>query len=101
MAGGGLLRQLPRQSPVNHGYESAVTIVERLSTSPIDDAEGLWRIAGDGALIAIEHTSVTDRPDCGIDLYSLTMVDAPQRHPRPGTLIGYMTPTAGEALSTP
>lgn len=91
---GGLLRQLPRQSPVNHGYESAVTIVERLSTSPIDDAEGLWRIAGDGALIAIEHTSVTDRPDCGIDLYSLTMVDAPQRHPRPGTLIGYMTPTA-------
>lgn len=91
---GGLLQRLPHQSPVNHGYESADTIVARLSSRPTDDAEGLWRIAGEGALIAIERTSVADRPDSGTDLYSLTMVDAPQRHPRPGTLIGYMTPTA-------
>ena len=90
----GLLHSLPKQSPVSNGYESADSIVRRLSANPIDDAEGLWRIAGDGALIAIERFNSTDLPDSHITLYSLTMVDAPQRHPRPGTLIGYMTPTA-------
>lgn len=91
-----VLDRVPRMSETLSGYDSAAEVTERLATLPLHAVEGLWRFASEGTLMAIERGD--DRPlrtdDAGTTIYRLIVVRAADSSLRPGTVMGYLTPTA-------
>ncbi|MBR5899247.1 MAG: hypothetical protein IKZ14_07275 [Muribaculaceae bacterium] len=83
---------LPEQSSVIPEYErdSVVSRMRKLSLQPI---EGLWQFAESGATIAIERNT-NNLPDNGLMRYHMVIVNSPQLTITPGTIMGYITPTA-------
>lgn len=74
-------------------------VEQRMNSRPLHPLEGIWQWAGQGALIAIEaedpsplSTSSLSSPAAA--RYRLTLIESPDRSARPGTIIGYATPTA-------
>lgn len=51
-AAGNFLDMLPPQSAVAPGYTTADSVRARMAAMPLCPLEGLWRMAGDGALVA-------------------------------------------------
>lgn len=71
------------------------SVKARMSQLPLDQLEGLWRMSDDGALLAIERHRHPSAPATDMNHgYRIVMVQSPSRHPRPGTLVGYASPTA-------
>lgn len=89
------LKQLPERSHECPGCWLIDSVEARLDHLPLQGAEGLWQMTGDGAIVAILPA---DRPDAPSGSCIMVMVEAPARHPRPGTLIGYMVPTAKQGV---
>lgn len=91
-----VLDRVPRSSERLSGYDSAASVTERLAALPLHAIEGLWRFASEGTLMAIERSEV--RPlhadDAGTSMYRMIVVRAADPTLRPGTVMGYLTPTA-------
>lgn len=82
------LDALPSVSPVLNGYrEDSVTV--RMAQAPLRAIEGLWELAGDGALLAVERGG-RQTPET----YVIAVVYSPDAAIRPGTVIGWLTPAA-------
>lgn len=91
-----VLDNVPGFSERLTGYDTAAEVVERLSTMPMHSVEGLWRFAAEGTLMAVER--VADREfsadEAGTVTYRMVIVRAADLSLRPGTVMGYLSPTA-------
>ena len=77
------------------GYADPDSIVARMNGMPLHSIEGLWRFASEGTLMAIERFKVPDgkySPETSV--YRMVIVRAADMALRPGTVMGYLTPTA-------
>lgn len=93
---GSVLEHLPAMSPVVDGYENVSAVTERLSQLPLHVIEGLWRFPSEGTLMAIERTVLKSGIDdnAGATVYRMVIVEAADMALRPGTVMGWLTPTA-------
>ena len=73
------------------GYESIGCVTARMSAAPLHDIEGLWEMAGEGTLMAIERDPSTDGASA---LYRMIVVRSAVVSLREGTVMGYLTPTS-------
>lgn len=87
---------VPRFSERLNGYDTASEVTERLSAMPMHAVEGLWRFAAEGTLMAVERTDDREisADDAGTVTYRMVIVRAADLSLRPGTVMGYLSPTA-------
>lgn len=85
-----VLDHLPAEGRLN-GYESVGTVTKRLASNPLHEIEGLWEMAGEGTLMAIERDPATDGASA---LYRMIVVRSASLSLREGTIMGYLTPTS-------
>lgn len=88
----GLLDGMPHRSDRLIGY-TRESVEAYMDSSPIHRIEGIWRFTATGATVAIERFSDKDRhPD--VTLYRIVLLRTPVRTLMPGTIMGYIAPTA-------
>lgn len=92
-AGRGPAGNVPDVSPVADGnYTDIDTVMARMAAAPMARVEGLWRFPADGALVAIEATSLGGAPSAAH--YRIVIVRSANRNLRPGTVMGYLWATS-------
>lgn len=86
-----VLDRIEHTGRVLEGYrEDSVTA--RMASAPLHDVEGLWEVAGEGTLMAVER--VEHEAARGVTLYAMVVVRSASLALRPGTVMGYLTPGA-------
>lgn len=85
---------LPSRAIVADGYTDRDSIAARLDTSPLHPIEGIWQMAADGAVMAIEQSAPYISGITSMLGYRIVLVQSPYRRIRPGTLMGYAMPSA-------
>ncbi|MCM1336578.1 MAG: hypothetical protein NC187_06080 [Candidatus Amulumruptor caecigallinarius] len=88
---------MPPQSTVAAGF-SRPEVEARLAELPAVEVEGLWQMTADGAIVAIERWQPDHLPAGGTLCLRMVVVSAPNRSLRPGTLMGYIAPTAAPGV---
>lgn len=90
------LDNVPAMSLTLAGYDNAAVVTERMEAMPLHSIEGLWRFAAEGTLMAIERDDSRElSPDeAGTMVYRMVIVNAADLSLRPGTVMGYLSPTA-------
>lgn len=83
----GVLDTVSRDGTVLPGFRED-SVRARMSAAPLHDVEGLWEVAGEGSLMAVERISSSP------DLYVMAVVRGTDSALRPGTVMGYLTPGA-------
>ena len=63
----------------------------RMSEAPLHDVEGLWEVAGEGTLMAIERVTLPPVPD-GATVYAMVVVRSSALALREGTVMGFLAP---------
>lgn len=79
---------LPSHIP---GYESQAEVTRRMSRSPLHSIEGIWQLTGESTILAIERDSLTTGAAA---LYRIVLISSDCLSLPPGTVVGYLTPTA-------
>lgn len=87
------LDDIPSTSERLKGYERG-NVETRLQSMPIGNIEGIWQFPTDGALVVIEQFTPDNYRDDEVTRYRLVVVQSPRLSVRPGTIMGYMTPSA-------
>lgn len=88
------LERLPKVSTVVSGYAAADSVRARLAEAPLTAVEGLWQMLDGGATVCVERYIDPSLPAAAQPAtFRMVMVDAPDRHVRPGTVVGYVTAT--------
>ncbi|MCM1355558.1 MAG: hypothetical protein NC212_04025 [Staphylococcus sp.] len=87
---------IPQSSEILDGYDNTEDITRRMSALPLHPVEGIWRFAAEGTLMAIERTDNHElsADEAGTTLYRMVVVRAVDHTLRPGTVMGYLSPTA-------
>lgn len=90
------LEEVPATSEIIAGYDHPDSVTDRLASLPLHSVEGLWRFASEGSLMAIERVGDADisSTEAGTMVYRMVIVRAADLSLRPGTVMGYLTPTA-------
>lgn len=88
---------MPGHSVVAEGFTREL-VEARLAELPALDVEGLWQMTADGAIVAIERWTPDHIPADGSTCLRMVVVSAPNRSLRPGTLMGYLAPTAAKGV---
>ena len=89
-AHGGVLDNLPDE-PRLSGYSSFEQVIQRMAEAPLHEIEGIWEMAGEGSLMAIERDSSTSGASA---LYRMIVIRSASLSVREGTVMGYLTPTS-------
>ncbi len=74
------------------GYSTVDSVASRLEQLPLCPAEGIWQMATDGGLFAIERADFSATETMPLEL-RLTVIRSPQRRVRPGSVMGTARPT--------
>lgn len=88
------IEMLPTTSAVLDGYMDDEAVRERLDCNATNPIEDIWKLVATGGLIVVERM---DNPgaDVGqVDRYRMVVMRSPDRAVRPGTVMGYLQPTA-------
>lgn len=87
---------LPKKSVTLAGF-SLDKVKKRMSEMPLRHIEGVWQFRSEGVTVVIEHAgSVTaDGKRDDRDCYLMVLAESPNRAMRPGTVMGYVIPSAG------
>lgn len=85
-----VLDRLPAISPLLPGYRLD-SVIDRMSTLPLHEIEGVWEFTGEGSLMAIERDPSTSGAGA---VYRIVAVQPRSLAIRPGTVMGYLTPAA-------
>lgn len=88
--GGNVLDNLPDDARLE-GYDTEEMVVRRMQSAPLHDIEGVWEMAGEGSLMAIERDPSTSG---AASLYRMVVIRSSVISLRQGTVMGYMTPTS-------
>ncbi len=84
---------LPTESVVLDGYMSD-GIEERMDIEASSPIEDVWKLVATGGLIAVERVEPRGADVGSADCYRMVVLRAPDRAVRPGTVMGYLQPTA-------
>ncbi len=84
---------LPTESVVLDGYMSD-GIEERMDIEASSPIEDVWKLVATGGLIAVERVESRGADVGSADCYRMVVLRAPDRAVRPGTVMGYLQPTA-------
>lgn len=87
------LDDIPETAGRLNGYERG-SVELRLQSMPLNNIEGIWQFPSDGALVVIERFIPDNYRDDGVERYRLVVVQSPRLSVRPGTIMGYMIPSA-------
>lgn len=90
LAARNVLDNLPDEGRLT-GYESVERVKARMASAPLHDIEGIWQMAGEGTLMAIEREPSTDGASA---LYRMIVLHSAAISVREGTVMGYLTPTS-------
>ncbi|MDE6371259.1 MAG: hypothetical protein K2K92_07200, partial [Duncaniella sp.] len=74
-----------------HGYGSQAEVTRRMSASPLHSIEGIWQLTGESTILAVERDPLTSGPAA---LYRIVLISSDCLSLPPGTVVGYLTPTA-------
>jgi len=70
-------------------------MIHEMELTPLHHIEGVWQFPSDGVTVAIRRYSPENVPaGTAVEGYRMILVTSPNRALRPGTVIGYLTPTA-------
>ena len=58
------------------------------------DIDGIWKMAGSQTIVAIEPATHPSLSGAGFEAYQIVILSSPRKSMRPGTVLGYATPTA-------
>lgn len=86
------LHSLPDESAILPGYADADSVEMHLATLPLSPIEGIWQMAAEGAVFAIERA--VDSSDVVPAELRIIMVRSPRRSVRPGTVVRHAVTTA-------
>lgn len=87
------IESLPSASEVIDGYMSD-GVEERIAMEASNPIEDVWKLVATGGLIAVERMEFHGA-DVGLtDCYRMIVLRSPDRAIRPGTVMGYLQPTA-------
>lgn len=84
---------LPTESVVLDGYMSD-GIEERMDIEASSPIEDVWKLVATGGLIAVERVEPRGADVGSADCYRMVVLRAPDWAVRPGTVMGYLQPTA-------
>ncbi len=87
------LDDIPLISERLNSYERG-NVETRLQSMPLDNIEGIWQFPTDGAQVVIERFIPDNYRDDGATRYRLVVIQSPRLSVRPGTVMGYMIPSA-------
>ena len=87
------LDDIPLTSERLNGYEPS-NVEAHLQPMPLDNIEGIWQFPADGAQVVIERFTPDNYRNDGATRYRLVVIQAPRLSVRPGTVMGYMIPSA-------
>lgn len=85
--------RLPYSSEVLDGYMSD-DVEERLAERASSPVEDVWKLVATGGLIAVERVDNGGMDVGQVSCYRMVVLRAPDRAVMPGTVMGYMQPTA-------
>lgn len=90
--------ELPAKSEVIPDF-SRTQLQARLSEMALHHIEGIWMFTGTGTTIAIERVYRNERAySTSFTGYSIVVVSSPNRALRPGTIMGYVSPSAKDGV---
>lgn len=87
------IEMLPSSSEVLDGYMDG-EIADRLDCNASSPVEDIWKLVATGGLIAVERVDTPDVDVGHVDRYRMVVLRSPDRAVRPGTVMGYLQPTA-------
>lgn len=85
-----VLDNIPAISELLPAYRED-SVRQRLSSLPLHEIEGIWEFAGEGSYMAIERSHDTSGAST---LYRMVTVRSTNLSIRPGTVMGYLTPSS-------
>lgn len=91
---------LPQVSQTLSGYADIDSIKRRLTSLPLHIIEGIWQFPADGATVVIERFNPDNTRDDGAARYRIVILRSPQRSMIPGTVMGYLSPSAKRGVYT-
>lgn len=91
-----LAEHMPDRSPVLAGYNDIDSVRLAIDSRGASGIEGIWQLAGSQALVAIEPAAHPAVSGAGYEALQIVIVSSPRKSMRPGTVLGYATPTARE-----
>ena len=80
------------QAEVLTGYSTVDSVAARLGQWPLCPVEGIWQMAADGAVFAVERETPSATETMPREL-RLTIIRSPHRRVRPGSVMGTARPT--------
>lgn len=87
------IESLPSASEVIDGY-MCDGVEERIAIAASNPIEDVWKLVATGGLIAVERME-SHGADVGLtDCYRMIVLRSPDRAIKPGTVMGYLQPTA-------
>ena len=88
----GILSAISAVAEIRRGYSTVDSVAARLEQLPLCPAEGIWQMAADGAVFAIERETPSETETMPRRL-RLTIIRSPYRRVRPGSVMGTARPT--------
>ena len=86
------LSALTLRGEILDGYMTVDSVARRMESLPLCPAEGVWEMAGDGAVFAVERTAESATETLPREL-RLVIIRSPHRRVRPGSVMGTARPT--------
>ncbi|MDE6534878.1 MAG: hypothetical protein K2K82_02600 [Muribaculaceae bacterium] len=86
------LSALTVSAEVLSGYAERDSVEARMARLPLSPVEGIWEMAADGAVFAIERTEASDSEVLPREL-RIVILRSPLRRVRPGSVMGTARPT--------
>lgn len=74
------------------GYSTVDSVAARMASLPLCPVEGIWQMAADGAVFAVERVDPSETETLPREL-RLVVIRSPQRRVRPGSVMGTARPT--------
>lgn len=85
---------MPKRSKILSGYCDLDSIRFYIDTRGAKGIEGIWQLSPDQTTVVIEPCTDSAIMNTGIKCLQIVVISSPRRSIRPGTVLGYMLPTA-------
>ena len=89
-----LSKYIPSTAPMLECYDNLDSLKVELSHRPLTDIEGLWQMTQNNSIVIIEPATLPDLTIAGGDVWQIVLVSSPRKSLFPGTVLGYITPSA-------
>ncbi len=85
---------IPPVSTIAGGYNRVDSVTSRMACRPLHSVEGVWVFPSEGTMMAIERPFEGEEREAEATIYRMVVVRAADPTLRPGTVMGWLTPTA-------